>query len=56
MSEIWGHLIGVMIVIMIVSFLGMWIWVWQKRHKPTFDQLSSIPMQDAVDFAEEKNK
>ncbi len=46
MSPFWGHLAGVMIVLMMVSFIGIWIWAWRKYHKPVFDRMASLPMQD----------
>lgn len=49
MSPIWGHIIGVITVIMMVTFIGIWIWAWRKRHKPTFSRLARIPMEDELE-------
>lgn len=46
MSPFWGHLAGVMIVLMMLSFVGIWIWAWRKYHKPVFDRMAQLPMQD----------
>jgi len=46
MNPFWGHLAGVLIVLMMVSFIGIWIWAWRKYHKPVFDQMAHLPMQD----------
>jgi cytochrome c oxidase cbb3-type subunit 4 len=46
MSPFWGHLAGVMIVLMMLSFIGIWIWAWRKYHKPVFDRMAQLPMQD----------
>lgn len=46
MSSAWGHLTGVLIVLMMASFIGIWIWVWNRRHKAKFDALARLPMQD----------
>lgn len=58
MSPFWGHLAGVMIVLMMVSFIGIWIWAWRKYHKPVFDRMAQLPMQDedltADDATQEK--
>jgi len=57
MSPFWGHLAGVMIVLMMLSFIGIWIWAWRKYHKPVFDRMAQLPMQDddpAVDPTQEK--
>ena len=58
MSPFWGHFAGVMIVLMMVSFIGIWIWAWRKYHKPVFDRMAQLPMQDedlpAGDATQEK--
>jgi cytochrome c oxidase cbb3-type subunit 4 len=46
MSPFWGQLAGVMIVLMMLSFVGIWIWAWRKYHKPVFDRMAQLPMQD----------
>lgn len=49
MNPIWGQIAGVMIVLMLVSFIGIWIWLWNKGHKKTFDALARLPMEDEED-------
>lgn len=50
MSELaWGNLIGVVTVISMAVFIGIWIWAWQKRHRKIFERLSEIPMEDRPD-------
>ena len=46
MSELAGHFIGVMIVVIMLSFIGIWIWAWRKRHRQVFKRMSEIPMED----------
>jgi cytochrome c oxidase cbb3-type subunit 4 len=46
MSELWGHLIGILTVILMLSFIGTWIWVWDRRHLPKYDALARLPLQD----------
>ncbi|MBN50584.1 MAG: CcoQ/FixQ family Cbb3-type cytochrome c oxidase assembly chaperone [Spongiibacteraceae bacterium] len=46
MSELWGHFIGVIIVLMILTFIAIWFWAWRPRHKKQFRQLASLPMND----------
>ncbi|QRP65621.1 cbb3-type cytochrome c oxidase subunit 3 [Rhodanobacter sp. FDAARGOS 1247] len=31
---------------MMVSFIGIWIWAWRKYHKPTFNRMAHLPMED----------
>lgn len=49
MSGLFGHLVGVMIVILMVTFIGIWVWAWRPKHRDTFGALASIPMQDGAD-------
>ncbi|MBS0614779.1 MAG: cbb3-type cytochrome c oxidase subunit 3 [Proteobacteria bacterium] len=46
MSPAWGHLVGVLILLMMAAFIGIWIWVWLPHHKRTFDRLAILPMSD----------
>jgi cytochrome c oxidase cbb3-type subunit IV len=46
MSPLWGPVAGAMIILMMLSFIGIWIWSWNSRHKPVFDQLAQLPMED----------
>lgn len=46
MTDLWGNAIGVMIVLMMVTFLGIWVWAWRGRHKPVFQQMAAMPMED----------
>jgi cytochrome c oxidase cbb3-type subunit 4 len=46
MNPVWGHVAGVFIVLMMVTFIGIWIWAWLPRHKRVFGDLAQLPMQD----------
>ena len=46
MSELYGHLIGVMIVLMMLVFIGIWIWAWLPQHKNEFDDLARLPLDE----------
>lgn len=48
MNPILGNLIGVFIVIIMSTFIGICIWAWAARHKPVFEKMASIPMEDDV--------
>ena len=45
MNPIWGQIAGVFIVLMMITFIGIWIWAWRKKHKPTFDRLAKLPLE-----------
>ncbi len=46
MSGLWGHLVGVVILIMMAVFIGIWVWAWRPRHRRAFDALAELPMMD----------
>ena len=49
MNQLWGHAIGVMIIVLMTVFIGIWVWVWRDRHKPVFRRMADLPMQDPVE-------
>jgi cytochrome c oxidase cbb3-type subunit 4 len=49
MSEIWGHLTGVIIVLMMVTFICIWAWAWSGHHKKAFSRMAALPMEDEAD-------
>lgn len=46
MNDFWGNLIGVFTVLSLIAFIGIWIWVWNRRHKAKFDALARLPMEE----------
>jgi len=34
---------------MMATFIGIWIWLWNSGHKPKFDALARLPMNDLGD-------
>ena len=46
MNPVWGHVAGVITVVLMVTFIGIWIWAWLPWHKRDFDALARLPMQD----------
>jgi cytochrome c oxidase cbb3-type subunit 4 len=45
-NPFWGHLTGVVTVVLMATFIGIWIWAWRKRHRSTFKRMSELPMED----------
>ncbi|WP_062536235.1 cbb3-type cytochrome oxidase subunit 3 [Mizugakiibacter sediminis] len=45
MSPLWGHLEGAITVVLMLTFLGIWVWAWSARHKATFDRLARLPLE-----------
>jgi len=46
MSPVWGQIAGIATVIVMVAFIGIWLWAWLPHHKPDFDALAKLPMED----------
>ncbi len=46
MSPLWGHANGVLIVLMMTAFIGIWVWAWLPYHARTFGRLARLPMED----------
>jgi cytochrome c oxidase cbb3-type subunit 4 len=49
MSPFWGHVTGVVTVVLMLVFIGIWGWAWLPQHKRKFDALARLPMDDAED-------
>ena len=43
--DYWGHVVGVITVILLVTFIGVWIWAWLPRHKAVFDRMARVPLE-----------
>jgi cytochrome c oxidase cbb3-type subunit IV len=46
MSDFYGHFIGVMIVVIMLSFIGIWIWAWLPHHEKEFAELAQLPLEE----------
>ncbi len=46
MSPVWGIVAGCINGLLMLLFIGIWVWAWLPRHRRSFDALSRIPMQD----------
>lgn len=46
MSAAWGNFIGVITVLIMLTFIGIWLWAWLPHHKRDFDRLARLPMDD----------
>jgi cytochrome c oxidase cbb3-type subunit 4 len=49
MNPIWGHIVGIATVIVMLAFIGIWVWAWHPQHKPDFDALAKLPLEDEED-------
>ncbi|MCE7903712.1 MAG: cbb3-type cytochrome c oxidase subunit 3 [Gammaproteobacteria bacterium PRO9] len=53
MSPVWGHLSGVLIVLMMAAFIGIWFWAWLPHHRRAFGRLARLPMEDGSALADD---
>ncbi|HEY4368046.1 MAG TPA: cbb3-type cytochrome c oxidase subunit 3 [Steroidobacteraceae bacterium] len=49
MSSAWGNLIGALTLLIMLTFIAIWLWAWLPHHKQDFDALSRLPMSDDSD-------
>jgi cytochrome c oxidase cbb3-type subunit 4 len=49
MSINWGDINGVITLLMMALFIGIWIWAWRRKHKRVFDRMAALPMEDDRD-------
>lgn len=45
-APFWGHVAGVFTLATMLSFIGIWIWVWNARHTRKYDALARLPLHD----------
>jgi cytochrome c oxidase cbb3-type subunit 4 len=36
-------------VVLMLTFVGIWVWAWRKRHRAVFRRMAGLPMEDAFD-------
>jgi len=37
---------GVVLILMILAFLGIWGWAWSRNRKEAFREASMLPLED----------
>jgi len=37
---------GLALVLLIVAFIGMWVWAWSGKRKAEFKLLSELPLEE----------
>jgi cytochrome c oxidase cbb3-type subunit 4 len=37
---------GIILIVMLISFLGLWAWAWNRKRKPTFREASLLPLEE----------
>ena len=49
MSPLWGYVAGIVTLVVMLAFAGIWVWAWLPYHKTEFDALATLPMEDGKD-------
>lgn len=37
---------GILMLVLIVAFLGMWAWAWSKKRRAVFHDASMLPLEE----------
>ena len=37
---------GVVLILMILAFLGIWAWAWSRNRKEAFHEASMLPLEE----------
>ena len=37
---------GIILIVLIISFIGLWAWAWSRKRKTAFDEASMLPLEE----------
>jgi cytochrome c oxidase cbb3-type subunit 4 len=37
---------GVILITLMISFVGLWVWAWSRKRKPAFHEASMLPLEE----------
>jgi cytochrome c oxidase cbb3-type subunit 4 len=37
---------GIILITLMISFVGLWVWAWSRKRKPAFDEASLLPLEE----------
>ena len=37
---------GAILLVLIFSFIGLWVWAWNRKRQPTFFEASMLPLEE----------
>ena len=46
MSEFYGHFLGALTVVIMLTFIGIWVWAWLPHHREKFSELARLPLDE----------
>ena len=41
-----GDLRGLITVVLLILFVGLWVWTWSRKHQTTFDEAARLPLEE----------
>lgn len=41
-----GGIRGILMLLLMAAFIGLWIWAWSSKRKQTFNQASMLPLEE----------
>jgi cytochrome c oxidase cbb3-type subunit 4 len=46
MTELFGHLSGVMTAVLMLAFIGIVAWAWSGKRRKSFDAAARLPLEE----------
>lgn len=46
---------GILTAILLVTFVGIWIWAWSKKRQPDFTETANLPLEDDTSTTKERS-
>ena len=37
---------GIILILLILGFLGIWAWAWSHKRKATFEEAAQLPLEE----------
>ena len=37
---------AVILITLMISFVGLWVWAWSRKRKPAFHEASMLPLEE----------
>ena len=39
---------GILTAVLLVTFLGLWVWAWSRRRQHDFNEAANLPLEEAA--------
>ncbi len=47
---------GIVTSLLLVVFVGGWLWAWSPRRKPEFDAAARMPLEESAELTREDQR